>query len=98
LALTVSSVVLTIKSGSPIAHFVASPQTRGGGMSAGLPCGAPLSTHLATLAISAALSDGSSRNFWMPMFFSTYQGGITPALGPIPVRCLMERAHGRTSS
>src|SRR5438034_360885 len=32
------------------------------------------------------------------MFFSTYHGGITPALGPMPVRCLMARAQGRTSS
>jgi hypothetical protein len=34
----------------------------------------------------------------MPMFFSTYQGGITPAFGPMPVRCLIARAHGRASS
>ena len=32
------------------------------------------------------------------MFFSTYHGGITPAFGPIPVRCLIARAHGRASS
>ena len=67
-------------------------------MSAGLPRGAPLSAHLATIATSSSLNDGSSRNSWMPMFFSTYHGGMTPACGPIPVRCLMARAHGRTSS
>ena len=45
-----------------------------------------------------SLSDGSSLYCWMPMFFSIYQGGITPACGPMPVRCLMALAHGRTSS
>jgi hypothetical protein len=32
------------------------------------------------------------------MFFSTYHGGMTPAFGPMLVRCLIARAHGRTSS
>src|SRR5436190_21414600 len=32
------------------------------------------------------------------MFFSMYQGGITPRCGPIAVRCLIARAYGRTSS
>ena len=65
-------------------------------MSAGLPRGAPLSTHFAIVAISSSLSDGSLWNCWMPMFFSTYHGGMTPALGPMPgFRCLMARAHGR---
>ena len=67
-------------------------------MSAGLPRGAPLSTHRAILAISASLSDGSSWNFWMPMFRSTYHGGMTPAFGPMAVRCFIARAHGLTSS
>ncbi len=67
-------------------------------MSAGLPRGAPLSAHFAIFAISSSLSDGSFLNFWMPMFFSTYHGGITPACGPMPVRCLIARAQGRTSS
>ena len=93
-----SSAVFTIKSGSPIAHAFASPHWRGGGMSAGLPRGAPLSAQLAIFRISASLSDGSSWNFWMPMFFSMYHGGMTPARGPTPVRCLMERAQGLTSS
>ena len=63
-------------------------------MSAGLPRGAPLSAHFASVAISSSLSDGSLWNFWIPMFFSTYHGGITPAFGPMPVRCLIARAHG----
>ena len=82
----------------PIAHLVVSFHTRGAGMSAGLPRGAPLSAHRAIVAISSSLSDGSFLNFWMPMFFSTYHGGMTPARGPRPVRCLMARAQGRTSS
>ena len=65
-------------------------------MSAALPRGAPLSTHFATIATSAALKDGSSLYFWIPMFFSRYHGGMTPACGPIPVRCLIARAQGRT--
>ena len=69
-----------------------------GGRSAGLPRGAPLSDHFAISVISSSLSDGSFWNRWMPMFFSTYHGGMTPARGPMPVRCLMARAHGRTSS
>ena len=64
-------------------------------MSAGLPRGAPLSTHFAIVAISSSLSDGSSLNFWMPMFFSTNHGGMTPARAPSPVRVLIARAHGR---
>ena len=92
------SLVRTTRSGSPIDHFVVSVQVRSGGMSPDCPRGAPLSAHLAIIAISSALSDGSFLNFWMPMFFSTYHGGITPACGPMPVRCLIARAHGRTSS
>src|ERR671913_1248171 len=34
----------------------------------------------------------------MPMFFSMYQGGITPALSRSAVRCFIERDHGRLSS
>ena len=67
-------------------------------MSAGLPRGAPASAHVAIAAISSSLREGSFLKCWMPMFFSTYQGGMTPALGPMPVRCLMARAHGRASS
>ena len=67
-------------------------------MSAGLPRGAPLSDHFAIAAISASLNDGSCLNPWMPMFFSTNHGGITPARGPRPVRVLIDLAHGRTCS
>jgi hypothetical protein len=68
------------------------------GMSAALPRGAPLSAHFAMRAISSALSDGSFLKRWMPRSFSTNHGGMTPACGPRPVRILIERAHGRTSS
>src|SRR5262245_49381495 len=67
-------------------------------MSAGLPRGAPLSAHFAILEISSSLSEGSFLKLWMPMFFSMYHGGMTPACGPIPVRALMALAYGRTSS
>ena len=62
-------------------------------MSAGLPRGAPLSTHAATMAISSSLSDGSSLNSWMPMFLSMCQGGISR----FTTRFLIDRAQGRTS-
>ena len=58
-AFTSTSVVLTIRSGSPMVHRVVSFQTTGGGMSAGLPRGAPLSAQRAIIAISSSLSDGS---------------------------------------
>src|SRR5688572_2989849 len=97
-AFTSTSFVETIRSGVPMFHVSALSKLRGGGMSAGFPRGAPPSAHLAILAISSSLSDGSSLYIWMPMFFSMYHGGITPALGPIPVRVLIDRAQGRTSS
>ena len=86
------------RSGVPIDHDVLSFHTRGAGRSAGLPRGAPASAHLAISAISSSLSDGSFLKCWMPMSFSMYHGGITPARGPTPVRVLMLRAHGRTCS
>jgi len=39
-----------------------------------------------------SLSDGSFLNFWMPMFFSTNHGGMTPACGPRPVFVFIARA------
>src|SRR5262249_39692937 len=87
-----------IRSGVPIVHVFASSHVRGGGMSPGFPRGAPVSAHLAIFATSSSLSDGSFLKLWMPMFFSMYHGGITPAWGPMPVRCLIARAYGRTSS
>lgn len=92
------SAVLMTRSGVPICHAVSSFHTRAGGASAGLPRGAPLSAHLPIMAISASLSDGSFLKCWMPISFSTYHGGITPAFGPTLVRALIERAHGRTCS
>ena len=70
----------------------------GGGMSAGLPSGAPLSTQAAMASISASLSDGSFLKSWMPMSFSMYQGGMASGWCRRPVRFLMLRAQGRTSS
>ena len=67
-------------------------------MSAASPRGAPLSTQAAMVAISTSLSDQSSLNRWMPMSFSMYQGGMTPMRLRSPVRCLIDRAQGRTSS
>ncbi len=98
LPLTSNSRLDTTRSGLPIRQSWPSANTRAGGMSAGLPRAAPVSAQRATRAISSSLSDGSSLYSWMPMFFSMYQGGMTPARGPIPVRCLIARAHGRTSS
>jgi hypothetical protein len=97
-ALTTSSLVLITMSGVPMLHPELSAYCFAGGMSAGFPRGAPLSAHLAIIAISSELSDGSFLYFWIPMFFSMYHGGMTPAFGPMPVRCLIERAQGRTSS
>src|SRR3954470_2015501 len=88
----------TIKSGSPSAHPSSLARLATAGRSAWLPRGAPLSAHFPIVAISSSLSDGSYLNFWMPMFFSTNHGGMTPACGPIAVRCLIARAQGRTSS
>jgi hypothetical protein len=95
---TTMSWLRTMMSGLPMAQVLPSSNVRAGGRSAGLPSRAPVSAHLAILAISSSLSDGSFLYFWMPTFRSTYHGGITPALGPRPVRVLMARAHGRTSA
>jgi hypothetical protein len=78
-ALTMMSLVLTMRSGVPMRQTELSAHSLAGGASAGLPRGAPLSVHFAMAATSLALSDGSSLYFWMPMFFSMYHGGITPA-------------------
>ena len=88
----------TIRSGWPISHSSTSMNATGGGMSAGSPRGAPPSAHAAIVAISASLNDGSFLNCWMPMSFSTYQGGMAPGLSRRPVRYLMARAQGRTSA
>src|SRR6478672_1333460 len=88
----------TTRSGSPIVQVFASAHFLGGGMSAGLPLGAPLSAHFAIFAISSSLNEGSFLKVWIPMFFSMYHGGMTPACGPMLVRFLIARAQGRTSS
>ena len=80
-------------SGLPMCHLSTSANWRGGGMSAGLPAGAPLSTHFAMVAISASVSDGSSLNLVMPTWRSMYHGGISRAV----TFCLIDRAHGRAS-
>ena len=87
-----------INSGLPSRHAFASVNVSGAGMSAGLPRGAPPSTHLAIFAISSAPSDVSSLKCWMPTVLSMYHGGITSGFAPRPVRCLIAFAHGRTSS
>src|SRR4029450_41559 len=71
LAGTTTSGELTIRSGSPSCHLSALAKSSAVGMSAGLPRGAPPSTHFAIIAISASLNDVSCLKPWMPMFFST---------------------------
>ena len=81
-----------------MSHSSAPAKTRGGGRSAGLPRGAPLSTQRAINPISSALRETSSLKSWMPTVLSMNQGGITPTGLSRLVRCLMLRAQGRTSS
>ena len=97
-AAMVTAGVVTIRSGSPMSHSSAPAKTRGGGRSAGLPRGAPASTQRPIVSISAALSETSSLKSCMPMVLSMNQGGILPTAPVWPVRCLMLRAQGRTSS
>src|SRR5207247_9165700 len=66
----------------------------GGGRSAGSPCGAPASTHLTMVAISASLSERSFLYCRMPTVLSRCHGGISR----LATRWRIERAHGRTSS
>jgi len=51
---------LTIRSGVPMRHDLPSGNVSGGGISAGFPCGAPVSAHVAIFAISSSLSEKSS--------------------------------------
>ena len=74
--------------------LVAVRELDGGGMSAGLPRNAPPSTHAASVAISASLSDRSYLNPCTPTFLSMYQGGISRTW----TFSLMARAQGRVSS
>ena len=87
-----------MRSGSPMFQASTFVKSSDVGMSAGLPCGAPLSTQVAIIAISSRLSDGSSLKCWMPRSRSTNQGGMDPRAFARPVRALIDRAHGRTSA
>ena len=80
-------------SGLPMNQASRSLNCRGWGMSAGLPIGAPASTHAAMVATSASLNDGSSLNFVMPMWRSICHGGISRAT----TFCLIARAQGLAS-
>ena len=80
-------------SGLPMCQRSESSNSRGFGMSAALPIGAPASTHFAIVSISSSRSDGSFLKLWMPTCGSMPHGGICRSV----TRCLIERAHGRTS-
>ena len=66
-------------------------------MSAGSPSGAPLSTHAASVATSSSVSDMSFLNSWIPISFSTNQGGIAPATSRRPVLYLIRVAYLRAT-
>src|SRR5207302_3281767 len=68
---------LTMMSGWPICHVSLSSNLRAGGMSAGFPLGAPLSTHLAMTAISSSDKEMSLLKRWTPTFLSMCHGGIS---------------------
>ena len=63
-------------------------------MSAGFPCGAPLSTHLTMTAISSSDKEMSLLNRWTPTFLSMCHGGISRAR----TFCLIDFAQGLASS
>ena len=63
-------------------------------MSAALPIGAPASTHLTTVAISASVSEMSFFISWMPTFLSRVQGGISR----FDTLFFIDLAQGRASS
>ena len=79
-------------------HSSSLPKSSGGGRSAGLPSGAPLSAHIAIFSISSSLREMSSLKCWMPMSFSMNHGGMAPRLFRNCVRALMDRAQGRACS
>src|SRR5262249_11570957 len=90
---TLNPELLTTRSGSsPKTHELAGGNTRGAGASDGLPFGAPLSTHLAMVAISASLNDGSGE--YSPTVRSMCHGGMYR----VTTFSLIERPHGRVSS
>ena len=75
-------------------HSFASAHSFGGGMSAGLPRGAPASAQAPMVAISSSVSEMSSLKYWTPIFFSMNQGGISRRA----VFCFIARAQGRAPS
>src|SRR5436309_2168807 len=82
----------TMRSGL-MCHLDKSSNCFGGGMSAGLPIGAPPSAQRAIVSISSSVSDGSFWNFLMPTVRSIYQGGISR----LETLVRIDLAHGRTS-
>src|SRR5262249_37907878 len=64
----------------------------GGGASAGSPCGAPASAHVAVVSISRVESDPSLAN--CPGVGSANQGGVWR----LSTFALIDRAQGRASS
>src|SRR5215218_1135848 len=68
--------------------------TLAGGASFGSPFGAPASTHLVMVSISASDSERSFSNSVMPIVLSMCHGGICREA----TRLLIERAQGRDSS
>ena len=80
--------------GSVNCHLFKSGNSRAGGMSAGFPCGAPVSTHLTIAAISVSVSDTSLLKCWTPTFLSMNHGGISRAA----TFRLIDAAHGRASA
>src|SRR5688500_9641825 len=63
-------------------------------MSAGLPSGAPVSTHREMVSICSSLSELSLAKCLMPTVLSMSHGGICR----LTTRALIARAHGRVSS
>src|SRR6266446_5665416 len=59
---TATSLDFRTRSGSPMVHLSESSKLRGGGMSDGLPRGAPASTHFTILEISWSDNEGSFLN------------------------------------
>ena len=61
-------------------------------MSAGLPSGAPLSTHAWILASSSSVRALPFLNFWIPTPGSTKNGGMAPMRSLMAVRSLIRVA------
>ena len=93
-ATTYGSGIGTIRSGSPICQSKFIEKSTGGGMSAGFPRGAPLSTQRTMVVISSSLSDLSSLKPCTPMFLSMNHGGILRVV----TFSLIDLAQGRACS